>query len=327
MMLETNPLKVLDLNDLDGSFRRFSMVWHPDRGGNATVFAKVSSWRDKIKAYKEDKTNEIPGVRFFKDKNGVESRMIFVKKMATDTGCMYLAKGVVAFSENMTVSDVFNSAFPKFTFKDDKMRKGMEYFLPMKVETVEEKDTVSYVITKDKDLVPLQVLIEYLGGCQHILPAHAAWMTSRMLHIACYLGHVGIVHTGFNPINLFVNPLTHGAALMGGWRLSRKVGETFKGVPAFTTRFAPRSVIETRRAAYSMDLTVIKAISRMVFGDVNGRHLHEETPKAVRKWLNTPPARTALEEYKLWEEALKGFGPRRFVEMNVKPADIYAKMT
>lgn len=326
LLVLKNPLRILDLDDLTGSFRKFAMRWHPDRGGDPAIFAKVSEWRDQLQEVIEGKRHEVDGIRFFRSKDGKESRLIFLAKRKTDTGQMYLGRGFVTFVEDAAASAHFNASFPKFSFRDDKMRQGMEQFLPLSMEDIAEADDVAYVIKKDPGLMPMQILIDHLGGCGKILPVHAAWMTSRMMHIACYLAHYGIVHMGFNTTNLFVNPKTHGAALLGGWRLSRKVNESFSAVPAFTLKFTPRSVVEQRKARHSMDLVVIKAVARMLFGDINGRHLHEKTPKEVRHWLNLPASATALEQYKTWEEALKGFGPRKFVEMDVDPDSIYAKL-
>lgn len=327
ILSEINPFKILDEGDVGGSFRQMSLRWHPDKpGGNKDVFVKLTNTRDQLESLVAG-AEEIDHVRVFKSIDGSSSRVIFNAKTRTDTGVMYLCRGVVVLVDEKALAGVLNKRIPEFHFEDDKMRKAIQYFIPnpKEVEVFEEKDRIVHVFKKDKDLIPLQSLIDYLapGSMQ---PVHAAWIVSRMLHVACYLRYANIVHSGFNTTNLFVNPVTHGASLIGGWRLARKTGELLPAIPAFTIRCAPRSIIEKRISDHSLDLCAIKAIAKMLFGDIGGRNFHKDTPKSVRKWLILPSGRNAVDEYHSWEEALKGFGPRKFVDMNVNPASVYKKI-
>ena len=49
-----------------------------------------------------------------------------------------------------------------------------------------------------------------------LLPEHAAWVVSRLENICCVLEYSGLVHGGISPESVFINPVTHEAALVGG---------------------------------------------------------------------------------------------------------------
>jgi hypothetical protein len=50
----------------------------------------------------------------------------------------------------------------------------------------------------------------------------------------------------------------------------------------------------------------------------------KDVPEALRMWLSMPTMDDAFEDYRSWERCLAdSFGPRKFVPLNITPAEVY----
>lgn len=125
-----------------------------------------------------------------------------------------------------------------------------------------------------------------------LLPEHAAWVVSRLENICCVLEYSGLVHGGISPESVFINPVTHEAALLGGWWNA-----------------------DVRRAsslaAANADLVALRRTADRALGPYRA-----SVPHAFDRFLREAPLTNAYDDFALWDQVIeKGFGGRRFVKM------------
>lgn len=113
---------------------------------------------------------------------------------------------------------------------------------------------------------------------------HLAWLISRMENICCALRYANIEHGDITPTSIWVNTLTHEGALFGDWRKVRTI----------------RS---------NQDLVALRKTAIYLAKDTSN-------PKQLYKFLNSPPAADAFEDFGRWDQVIEtGFGGHKFVKM------------
>jgi hypothetical protein len=91
----------------------------------------------------------------------------------------------------------------------------------------------------------------------------------------------------------------------------------------------PRLAIAGEVATPKVDIDLIKATAQEILGAPGGTGLKmmADIPDPLIDWLLSPSSDNAVAEYKGWMETLhRAFGQRRFVDMKVVPADVYATL-
>ena len=81
------------------------------------------------------------------------------------------------------------------------------------------------------------------------------------------------------------------------------------------------------RVLSQVDLALIRTTAQELLGTSGGGGLAlmKYVPDALRMWLSLPPRENAIEDYQSWEKCLvESFGPRKFVKLEINPADVYA---
>jgi hypothetical protein len=118
----------------------------------------------------------------------------------------------------------------------------------------------------------------------------------------------------------------HSIVLVGGWGFATPFGARPNALPQRTLQLVPRLALKGEAVDPTVDLVLLRATAIELFGaaGAGGLATDKEIPEAMRTWLSLPPHPTAGEDYASWEKCLTdSFGPRKFVKLDVNPADVY----
>ena len=155
--------------------------------------------------------------------------------------------------------------------------KNLKNFLPNLNLELELKDGGLLVaFSKPENVYPL-FAFSNLG------PRHVAWMISRMENFACLLEFNGMDFGHMDENNLFINPKTHEAYLLGGWW---DVSAAGKAVALSALRQTAKRITGSRLA---------------------------EGPKEYEEFLNSRPKSNAYDDFAAWDAVIEyGFGGHNF---------------
>ncbi|MBY3433080.1 hypothetical protein HFN89_02655 [Rhizobium laguerreae] len=314
-------------------FWELAQAWHPDANRHPKaleVFAHISRLHDIVigrasptasaakqattKTWKLEGTGEI----------AVRTQAVHPGPL----GDVIVTSGTIAYETVAgfeDVADAEEAAVRSFRFASDAMKKAMENFLPRQKRRIDAVGTRVNVFHRPPDTVLLTDLARHMGG--RIPPKHVAWIVSSLENMACYLNWLGVSHGAISTENVLVSPAMHSVVLVGGWGYSTPFGKRPKALPERTLSRVPRLAVAGETADPKVDLALIRATAMELLGTSGGGGLAlmKDVPDALRMWLSLPPAENAVEDYQSWERCLvESFGPRKFVKLEVNPADVYA---
>jgi hypothetical protein len=306
-------------------------AWHPDTNHDpqaGRVFAHLHHLHDIVTGKaRPHAAAGAPIERRWKRKDGGETVVRAKAIHQRATGDVIVTAKTVAYEAVAGYEDIANAEAARvdsFRFADDGMRKGIEKFLPKLERRIDAVGVSVNVFSRPGDTVLLADLARHMGG--RIPPAHVAWIVSSLLNMANYLNWLGLSHGAISPDHVLVCPAMHSIVLVGGWGYATPFGKRPSALPAETLSLVPRLAVPGETVGPALDLTLVRAVAKELLGSSAGGGLAmmKDVPDALRTWLTMPPAATALEDYRSWEECLtKSFGPRKFVRMEVNPADVY----
>ncbi|MDW9478685.1 hypothetical protein GOB57_08205 [Sinorhizobium meliloti] len=314
-------------------FRELAQAWHPDVNRHPKalqVFAHISRLHDVAtgRSAPAKTTARRSPAKSWKLAAGGE---IAVRPKAIHRGPLgdvIVTSGTVAYETVTGFEDVAEAearAVQSFKFGSDAMKKANENFLPRLKRRLDAVGLTVNVYHRPADTVLLTDLARHLGG--RIPPTHVAWIVSSLENMACYLNWLGVTHGAIAPENVLVSPAMHSIVLVGGWGYSTPFGQRPKALPERTLSLVPRLAVRGKAADPKVDLTLIRATAQELLGTSGGGGLAlmKDVPDALRMWLSLPPRENAIEDYQSWEKCLvESFGPRKFVKLEVNPADVYA---
>lgn len=312
-----------DETSIRKAFRALVQAWHPDHCADpraAAVVAHLVKLRDSALGRRATLAS-----RRFTSPGGGAFEMSFVKARPFEAGEILVGRGSVAYVVSPDNVDLSGRplAIVRPRFANDRMRAEMERFLPRLIrrESTVEGDVQVYARTPDQIL--LADLLEATGPLE---PVHAAWLLSGLLNLACWLSWAGFVHGAISPEHVLVSPKFHSVALVGPALYATRVDGRPEALPERTLSLVPRMGLAGQPVTPALDLDLVRATCREALGDAAGTRLglRADMPAAFATWLAMPPAGTAQEDYGSWERAREvSFGPRRFVEMKVRPEAVY----
>lgn len=303
-------------------YKAISKRWHPDVSGEpraSEVFARISELH-AIALRIVDGGVSAGNERTFRTVDGRAFRLRWAVRHETDFGEVLVGERHIAHVVPRDLDDLSGRA-AKWTpnFADAEMRREMERFLPHTRSILETADGRVFVESKTPD----QVLLRDLLKSAPIDPRHAAWMTTRLVNLACWLQWSGIVHGALGPDTLLVSPEFHSVSITGPLLCGRSFGLPLDALPERTLHAAPRYAADGTKADARLDPELVRQTVREVLGDAAGTSLAADPdfPKPFANWLLMPAATGAQDDFLSWEAARDAsFGPRRFVKWDFDPA-------
>jgi hypothetical protein len=302
-------------------YRKLAMIWHPDRNAGpqaAAVFARIAALHQCA-----TRPRSAAQERRFRTRGGRSFRFAWRSRRETDFGEVLVGRGHIAHVLAPGAHDLAARAgriAPRFA--DAGMRAQIEPLLPRTMARLDTADGLVFVEGKRPD----QVLLADLVRLGPVDPRHAAWLTTRLLNLVCWLDHAGISHGALGPDTLLVSPERHELALTGPMLCAALFGTAFAALPERTLDLLPRLAADPIADA-SVDLALVRQTVREALGDPAGTRLAADPalPSAFGQWLLLPPAASAQTDFAGWERARDAaFGPRRFVNWDFDPAAVEA---
>lgn len=130
-----------------------------------------------------------------------------------------------------------------------------------------------------------------LGSFGSLPYEHAAWILSRLENLCCLLEYSGLRHNGITLDAVYINPVTHEAALYGGWWNTRQVD-----------------------SVGTKDLLSIRRLCLRLLGE-NA----DSSPKPFLDFLKSAPREDAYRDFARWDEVIeKELGGRKFARFTEK---------
>ena len=312
-----------DAKTIRDAFTSLVKRWHPDRsGGSAEVFEKVIALHQSALAATESPATAV----VVKDSSGRSFSLAYKIKRPFELGEFTVSNTKLGFLVNRNHHALFENGIKTLTsirYQDEKVRAQMERFFPKPrgIYTTAEADVA--VFDKTEDVIVLSDLIAHMGGA--IPPKHTAWVVSSLLNLACFLEVSGLTCNAITPENILVTPKHH-AAYTTSWWYAMRAGERLSILPPATFDLVPPEMARSKKASIKLDLESVRAIGRACLGDPSGASLaaRADVPRSVSDFLRLPAADSAIADYRTWlERALPGFGPRRFLKLEITSNDVY----
>lgn len=331
---ENFPEKIFPNNEDESTkvYRSLMKEWHPDKNKDENA-NQVSSHLSKLyeialKRIKENSWRE-PYTLLFKCKDKKERSLRYKKIRDFELGKMAYGEKTVCYIVNSKSKDLFQNGIEtikKLSYKDDKMKKEMEKYLPFILsvfETTEDESVV--VLSKESDVFLLQDIIDFYKGS--IDPKHTAWVLSSAYNISCYLRYAGICHNAISANNYFISPKNHSGMLLGGWWYSCRKDDKIIALPKNSVKNCPPDILSSKTADHRLDLLLIRQLGLHCLGDDTGMNLltRKDISKHLVDFLRSSSSGDAINDYSYWQKEVlpNSFGKRRFVEMKIKSSDIF----
>lgn len=324
LRLRDHEARLLFPGDADmvaARYRKLAMIWHPDRNADPRapdVFARIAALHRRAA-----RPGGAAQERLFRTRDGRSFRFAWRSRRDTDFGEVLVGRDHIAHVLAPDVDDLAARAeriAPRFA--DVGMRAQIDPLLPRPIARLDTAE--GFVLVEGKR--PDQVLLADLIRLGPVDPRHAAWMTTRLLNLACWLSHAGLSHGALGPDTLLVSPERHEVALTGPMLCAGAFGTHFAALPERTLALLPRLGADPIADA-TVDLALVRQTVREVLGDAAGTRLAADPafPSAFAQWLLLPPAVTAQQDFAGWERARDvAFGPPRFVKWDFDPAALEA---
>ena len=308
-------------------FKALAMDWHPDRGGDAKVFAHINV----LKAEAEKKAAagiwETPGLLELKAMKGTKLMMRFKRRHKIELGEMLVGSRQVAFLIRKDFSGLFTNAARRiggpwrYPSREIEMREAK--FIPVIAAMNETADHRLMIAVRGENDILAADLLEHMGG--KIPPRHVAWVVSSLLNLCCLFEFNGIVHNGISPTTVFISPQFHSAFPLGGWWYAAPAGGPLTHLPPWVHRLAS-GVAKSKVADHKLDRECVRALALTLLGDRSGHSLRsdKDIPDPMLNFLRLPAGKSAYEDYAAWMRVLEdSFGPRKFVDLPISGSDVY----
>jgi hypothetical protein len=309
-------------------YRKLAMRWHPDRHGDAAVFAHINKLYETALRKLKDGVWQTPGRLLIKGKDGKEYSVLYRQHHSFELGDMYVGDSIVTYVVENQYSDLVHSAIAQLgnmKYANSAMRAEVNRYLPQVAEHVEINGSTVVALHKEPDHLLLRDVLQHFGG--KLDQRHVAWILSCLYNLRCYLEWAGLAHNDLSPDTYFVAPIRHTGVLMGGWWYAARFGDKMKALPKRTLTYIPRPVLDSKVAHPITDSELVRATGRELLGDIVGTSLVTmvDLPKAMLQWLRGAGMESAVTEYETWSNKvlIDSFGARRYVKLDVSASDLY----
>lgn len=288
--------------------------YHPDKCSDPRApeaSAVINELYGKLK-----KSQTFSEKMFHRGSQAIEIR--FLMELAQEYGMEYIADRAVYLLIDKSSEDCFtrSEASSDLFFREylpKQILAEAEIFLPAVMRIFDTDEGLLIETGKRPRELPLSKVVDFYSG--QLDSRHAAWIISRLLGICCYAEARGIVWNCLTEENLLIDPAEHTVRVAGGWWFAAREGGRMTGVQSNVYDCLSSLTKTDGTARHITDLESVKAIAR--------RLLTDEAPSAIRDYSESVCSANAFEEMEKWEEAIiKGYGERKFTQMNVRLPDI-----
>ncbi len=315
------------LVELKRQYREFAMAVHPDRGGTDDALAKLTALHDEALAQAPLTGWVEQGKLSFTCTDRKVRNIRYRHHHSVGPGRAYQSNGFITFmfpNEHADLIERARRAITTFRFPSAEQEKRLMLAgAPRYVATFHAADApvVGLTVAATPSLVRLDHLLKHEGG--KLAPAHAAWITTRLLNLCCWLKWHGRVHHDISAENIYLDAARHDLHLLGGWWHQTDEGAQMPlKLPGATVAELPRLVRQSKAATAQTDLRLVRRVVRQVLGDAAASLAAAPQPFAA--WLQGPPAKDAFQDFADWEKVRDAsFGERKFVKLEVSADDVY----
>jgi hypothetical protein len=318
--------------EFEDEFKVLARLWHPDQSTHPKaddVASKINVLRDLARKRAAAGHWVLPyGELIVRSTDGRTWKVPFSRRRKFDMGEVLYGPKVLAWAFDRSRDRFYEAAkrnIKDLRYSSGNMEKEFSRLLPkVRQSFVAEDGRRFIVIDKTKDVFSARDLLDHLGG--RLDPRHAAWFTSRLLNIACYLEWSGTSHNSINMDTVFVSPEMHSVLLLGGWQYATAVGSKVSYVPGANLDCVPSDVKSTKVSDTRTDRLSLRALAREMLGDRTGMTLIKElgVPEPMASFLRGSLGKNSIEDYANWQGVLQSsFGPKRFVKLEIPESAIY----
>ncbi len=247
-----------------------------------------------LEALAKDKTDEsatrklwdYSESRTFKSSAGEDITVMYLFRAEDDGVEMLMARDsiIYVFSViNKHKAESFLSAVARITYPAADVKNLSRYIPSLKARIELDNGGLLLALNKSENMYPL-------GAFDSFEYEHAAWLLSRLENLACLFEYNKLIHGGVKFESVFVNPLTHEAAVYGGW-WNAEYG-----------KYANSDLSDIRKV-------ILKTL---------GRH-KETTPKAFVDFLEHAPKSDAYDDFAAWDKVIEeSLGGHKFKKFTIK---------
>lgn len=331
----TSPEKLFSFYDYVNQYRALAKKWHPDKNKDDPdiahkVFSRVSLlYTEAEKRITENNWNG-PSTIEFKSNAGKNYQFKYRLFHDIQIGKMYVAYKHLLYVIDPNFKDLYENAIQMIksvNYQAPKFEEQFKKHIPNIVESFESDIGFVIVMEKTDDLILLKDLLKAMPD-NKLDAKHVAWIMSTLCNLACFLQMNKIAHGAILSDTVWISPKYHSAVLLGGWFYARPDDSKLIALPQESLSVLSTKILTDKKAKSLYDRTLIKSIGLEALGDKTktGSMLltDKSVPSPVLSWLRSPPVSNAVEEYKNWSTARdSGFGPRKFVVLDIDPKNIY----
>lgn len=311
-------------------YKELVKAWHPDMNSYDTsdVFAKITKLYEEAQELFSNEMWEKEGCIWFTSDTGIKLQISPLMESSFELGRCYVCNKHIIYLFNKDKEKYFKNAIEKIEglkFADSRMEKEFSRAVPF-IHTKGHLKSGEYylVLKKEEDEYPLGCILECFKG--KLPDRHAAWITSRLCNIACFLKYSDLVHNGISVENCLISPERHSIRLAGGWWYAVTTGMKMLGTTKEIFNIMPAAAKTNKTADSATDLESIRLLLRRLLGEENCRRLSLDTsiPKPFLDFVTAGSGDNAFEEMEKWDAALKkSYGKRKFIKLVVDKNQIY----
>lgn len=328
----STPEELFSKNALEKSYRDLVKLWHPDVNHSVLctdVFAHIAEMYKKAVKKKDENAWGFEGCITIQDKASALYRIKYHYSCPFELGTMYVGDSTLTYLVDGTYAKLSNNFVNQvrgLKFPAEDSNRLSKCVPVIKRHFTTEDGRVALIIDKTKDVLPLSVALNYLGG--KIEPKSAAWIISTLHNMLCALKYNKLTHNGIDTNTYFISPEHHSGLLLGGWWYATPSGSKLLGVPEKSFGLMLPSQKISKKATSKLDAELLRSIGREILGDSSGSKLKAMgVPDVIANWVNIPSNNHAYDDYKKWGIVLtEAFGPRKFIPMVIDVKKAYESM-
>ena len=314
---------IKDITELNGLFRKWSRLVHPDVNGNdakfVSLFQQLNEWKELAEQKFTSKTYGITNML-------IEPIVVNLKKgiytLTTiigegDISVMYSGKnksGETVFVkivnspvDNALIANEYDRLVFLWTAAKTKELTVMQHICPKPLETfsinIAGQRRAAIAFANRPDMIPLSDIIKaYPNG---IDLRDAAWMFNRLLGALMIPYQAPLIHGAVVPDNVLVNIQSHNGCLID-WAFAVTPGKIITDISGTYSGYYPQEVLKKEPAHKSIDLYMASmCFLKLLGGDVGKKTIPDHVPDSIKNLLRAcwlPAKRRTCDPFEMFED-------------------------